>query len=183
MYAKKLALRLKIYGTMFVALVLNLMAFPSVFEHLKPNFLVLIVLFWVVSKPNIVNVGHAFFCGLVLDLSICTTVGPSDLVSPELASGSTLGIRALAFSLMAYLIGSTFVKFENYSYLQQSISVGIVSFIGQIMIFWLEHAFGFAIVDFHFLLSVLSDAVLWPIVFTGLKALLRVRQEPTSNEI
>lgn len=151
-----------IYLSLFLALVLDIMAFPTVIQSIKPNFLLLFVLFWIVKEPRYVSIGHAFFCGLLLDVLI----------------GSTLGIRAFSYSLMAYLMCKTFIRMATYSMLQQSITILLISSIGLIVGFWLEHAFGLAIIDYHMLLSVVSDAVLWPFLCLLMAVFYKFKKTP-----
>lgn len=135
-----------IYLTLATAIVFNMMIFPSSIQFFKPNFLLLVVLYWIVKVPRKINIGHAFVCGLLLDMLY----------------GSILGIRAFSYSLMAYLMVKTFVRMETYSLLQQSLSIMIISALGQIISFWLEHVFGLAIIDYHMIFSSFSDAFTWP---------------------
>lgn len=151
-----------IYSSLFISMLLNIMAFPGIMQHIKPNFLLLLVLFWIVKEPRRVGIGHAFCCGLLLDVLI----------------GSTFGIQALTFSLMSYLLFKTFIRMATYSILQQSICIMMISFIGLIMGFWLEHAFGFAMIDYHMLISVVSNAVLWPFLCAVMSVFLRFRKTP-----
>ena len=156
---------LMVYGTMLAALVLNMVAPPDVIRNFYPNILLLTVMFWTVRIPRMVSVGHAFCAGLMMDLLL----------------GSTLGIRAFSFSLMIFMLTSAFSKLETYSMLQQSVSIAIISFVGQIATFWLEHLFGMAFIDYHMILSSVSDMVMWPIMWISLGFLMRFRHVRNSN--
>ncbi len=156
---------LLVYGSMFVALILNLVAPPSFMQHFYPNMLLLTLMFWTVKIPRMVSIGHAFFAGLLLDVLI----------------GTTLGIKAFTFSLMIYMLASAFSKLETYSLLQQSISIGIISFVGQIVGFWFEHMFGLAFIDYHMILSSLSDMLIWPVLWLFMGFLMRFRHVRNSN--
>lgn len=156
---------LMVYGSLFLALILNLIAPPPVLQHFYPNILLLTVMFWTVKIPRMVNIGHGFMAGLMLDLLV----------------GSTLGIKAFAFSLMVFMLTSAFSKLETYSLLQQSVSIAIISFVGQIVIFWLEHLFGLAFIDYHTILSCVSDMIFWPVLWVSLGFLMRFRHVRNTN--
>ena len=151
-----------IYTTMFLALILNIMAFPDAFQFVKPNFLLLIVLFWIVKEPRYVGIGHAFVCGLLLDVLV----------------GYTLGISAFSFSVMAYMLCKTFIRMTTYSVLQQCVTILLISGVGLIIGFWLEHAFGLAIIEYNMLLSVISDAVAWPFLCSVLGLIYKIKKTP-----
>ncbi len=148
-----------VYGSLFLALILNLMAPPQAIAMFFPNIFLLVTMFWAVKLPRMVGIGHAFIGGLILDFAI----------------GSTMGIRAFSFSLMIYMLSSTFSRLDSYSLLQQALSIGIISFLGQISTFWLEHAFGLAIIDFHTILSVISDVIIWPLLWVSMCFVMRFR--------
>lgn len=154
-----------VYGSLLISLILNLIAPPPAIAIFYPNIFLLMVMFWAVKIPRMVSIGHAFFCGLILDFAI----------------GSTMGIRSFSFSLMIYMLSSTFSRLDSYSLLQQALCVGIISFIGQITTFWAEHAFGLAIIDFHMILSVISDTVLWPLLWVSMGFLMRFRHVRSNN--
>jgi rod shape-determining protein MreD len=154
-----------VYGSLFVALILNLIEPPAVLKYFYPNILLLTAMFWAVKIPRMVNVGHGFMAGLLLDLLV----------------GSTLGIKAFAFSLMFFMLTSAFSKLETYSLLQQSVSIAIISFVGQIVTFWLEHLFGLAFIDYHTILSCVSDMIFWPVLWVSLGFLMRFRHVRNTN--
>ncbi|MGN1357065.1 MAG: rod shape-determining protein MreD [Succinivibrionaceae bacterium] len=160
---------LMVYGSLLLALILNLMAPPKAIAIFFPNIFLLMIMFWAVKIPRMVSIGHAFVCGLILDFAI----------------GSTMGIRAFSFSLMIYMLSSAFSRLDSYSLLQQALCIGIISFLGQIATFWLEHAFGLAIIDFHTILSVISDVILWPLLWVSMSFVMRFRHvvRNTGNEL
>ncbi len=137
-----------IWLSIIVALVLSLIKLPIVVDNLVPNYVVMVVLYWVIVCPNKVNVGVGWFAGLLMDFLF----------------GSTLGLHACAIAFMVWIIATQFKNIAFYSLLQKTIVVGIVNFIGQFILFWTEHIFGVVTVDYNFLWSCVSTLVLWPIV-------------------
>lgn len=86
-----------IVGSLAVASVLNIYPLSAALAWYRPMWLVLVLVFWLLSQPARVGIGAAFAVGLAADLLL----------------DSDLGQQALCAALMAF-----FVKFVNL-YLRQ----------------------------------------------------------------
>ena len=85
----------------------------------------LVVLYWVIALPHQMNVVSAWIVGLLMDIML----------------GSTLGIHALGMAVISYVATAQYQKIRNYSVWQQALVMGSLIFIGQLLIFWVEHLF------------------------------------------
>ena len=76
-----------VYLSLLVALLCQL--FPWVGQGViyRPDFMLVVILYWLLRAPNLCNVGTAWFAGLLVDL----------------ATGSLLGQHALSFSITAFI--------------------------------------------------------------------------------
>ena len=76
-----------IYITLLMALLCQL--FPWVGQGIifRPDFMLVVTLYWLLRAPNLCNVGTAWLAGLLVDL----------------ATGSLLGQHALSFCFTAYV--------------------------------------------------------------------------------
>ena len=76
-----------VYLSLLVALLCQL--FPWVGQGViyRPDFMMVVILYWLLRAPNLCNVGTAWFAGLLVDL----------------ATGSLLGQHALSFSITAFI--------------------------------------------------------------------------------
>ncbi|WP_413693707.1 rod shape-determining protein MreD [Psychromonas sp. KJ10-2] len=59
-----------IYLTFFVCLVADIFPLPIMFNAFRPNWMILVIFYWIIALPHRVNIGHAFILGLILDLII-----------------------------------------------------------------------------------------------------------------
>lgn len=73
--------------TLIVALTFQLYPWSGQGVILRPDFLFVVTLYWVIRAPHLINVGLAWFAGLIVDLS----------------TGSLMGQHALAFGFAAFL--------------------------------------------------------------------------------
>ena len=73
--------------TLLAALVLNLFALPGVLQQIRPDFIALTLIYWVVYHPRRVGFLPAWILGLIMDV----------------ADGSLFAQHALAYTVLMYL--------------------------------------------------------------------------------
>ncbi|SIR55144.1 rod shape-determining protein MreD [Aeromonas sp. RU39B] len=149
--------RLWIWLTILLALSLSILPLPIQLAPFRPDWLSMVLLYWALALPHRVNVGSAWVAGLLLDVLL----------------GSTLGVRAMAMGITVYLAAFQFQKIRNFSVWQQALIVGALTFVGKATVFWAEHLFTRANLNFVYFWSTLSTMFLWPWVFLVLRQLRR----------
>jgi rod shape-determining protein MreD len=76
-----------VYLTLFIALLCQLYPWVGQGIILRPDFMLVVLIYWLLRAPNLCNLGTAWVAGLLVDL----------------ATGSLLGQHALTFALTAYI--------------------------------------------------------------------------------
>ena len=79
--------RISVYLSLLVALLCQLFPWVGQGVIFRPDFMLVVILYWLLRSPNLCNVGTAWFAGLLVDL----------------ATGSLLGQHALSFSITAFI--------------------------------------------------------------------------------
>ena len=146
---------LLIWFTIAVALLASLIKMPESMAAYIPNYVVMVLLYWVMATPEKVNVGTGWITGLFMDLLL----------------GSTLGIHAALMAFVVWMVAGMFSNSRYYSLIQKTIVVGTVNFIGQFLFYWVEHIFGLVSVNYDNLWSGFATVILWPVTYVILNFL------------
>lgn len=149
--------RIWIWLSFLFALVLQAVPWPGELEPFRPSWVVLVTCYWVLALPHRVNVGTALVVGLLWDLIL----------------GSTLGVRGLMLSVIAYIIALNFRVLRNLSLWQQAIVIALLSFAGKLIEFWAEYLVSNISFYPQQLWAVLLNFILWPWLFLLLRRIRR----------
>ena len=79
-----------ISASLIIALILTILTF--VFGKYSPDWLYLVVIYWILAVPNSIGLVTAWFIGLLTDV----------------AYGSILGSNALTFVIVSFIISRTY---------------------------------------------------------------------------
>ncbi|MGJ8680140.1 rod shape-determining protein MreD [Paraglaciecola sp.] len=143
--------------SIIAALVLQIMPMPAIVDLYRPDWVMLVLSYWVLALPNRVNVGVAFFTGLILDILL----------------GTSMGIHSFALCLSIYVLAANYQRLRNYSVWQQSIIIGVLNALYNLVVFWLQHLVTDIYFLFDYLWPVASSIVMWPWLFWLLRKVRR----------
>jgi rod shape-determining protein MreD len=143
--------RLMLYAVALAALVLSAVPLPHVLDLLRPDFLLLTVVWFALMMPRAGGLAFAWTAGLALDAF----------------HGIMLGESALAFVVVAFIVHRFHLRMRMYHLSQQSLVVFGLLFLYQFLLFWIDGVAGHPVTAWVRWLPVLTGALFWP-VMTGL---------------
>ena len=147
-----------ILGTLVLAALFTVLPLPDWLEAYRPEWVALVVIYWVVALPDRIGLFSAWITGLFMDV----------------LEGSLLGLNALALALVAYLALSLHQRMRMFTAIQQSSTILILAGIHQLLSFWVLTANSQNTApNLIFMISALTSAIIWPFVFLALRYIRR----------
>jgi rod shape-determining protein MreD len=144
--------------TFFIAYLLAIVPFPEWAMSYRPEWVPLVLIYWVMALPYRVGIGTAWVAGLMLDI----------------LEGSILGLNALALVALAYITLSLHKRLRMFSTFQQSGLVSTLVGLNLMICHWLQLATGQTVSsNLLFLTAALTSGLMWPIIFQILRQLRR----------
>jgi rod shape-determining protein MreD len=137
-----------IYSTLFAAYILYLLPWAGFGLLLRPDFVLLVLLYWMLRAPHLCNVGTAWMMGLLLDV----------------ASGSLFGQYALAYTVTAFFAIYYQRRLVLFSAWQQVGYVLLLLLVSQIVLLVIKLMAGNALPGWGYFLSSLSGVLLWQLL-------------------
>ncbi|PWW13058.1 MULTISPECIES: rod shape-determining protein MreD [Pseudidiomarina] len=144
---------LPLFITYIIGLVLMVMPMPLFLEAWRPDWLSLVIIYWLMALPHRVGMGTVLILGLMTDILM----------------GSIFGIYASALLVMAYAPIRHFQRFRNYSLTQQALVVAVLILVKRVLVYQLEHWLNDAVFHVSYLYPVISSAIAWPWVYLILR--------------
>lgn len=143
--------------SLFVALMLDLLPWQGVALLARPDFVLLLLLYWVVHQPLRVGMAAAWGLGLVMDV----------------ADGALLGQYALAYTVSAYLALMLHRRIQAFGLWQQALHVAMLLILSQTLILLTHLASGSSFIGWRYFLSSASGALFWPMISLLIELLLQ----------
>jgi rod shape-determining protein MreD len=138
-----------VYSTFFVGLIGAIYPLPIFLNAFRPDWMVLIIFYWVLALPHRISVAHGFVLGLLLDILL----------------GSTLGMHALLFSLLAYFVSIGYQRIRYSTLVQTTLLVGLFILLTKLALYWLASSLQEIVLHKHYFWSIFTSMLIWPWFF------------------
>lgn len=110
-----------IIASLVVALLLSVIPIPDWAQHLRPQWVALVLIFWNLMAPEKVGIATGWIAGLLLDIM----------------TGSLLGAHALSLSLIAFITLNIYQRTRIFPLWQQSLVVLALVALEHLIQFWI----------------------------------------------
>lgn len=134
--------------TFFVALLLTVLPLPRVALYFRPEWVFLVLAYWLLFLPDRVGVGTAWVLGLLLDVIM----------------HSLLGMHAFSLMITAYILLRWKEQLKLFPLLQQTLFIVIISAVYLGINLMLEKLADSAFVGFAYWLPLVTTTLIWPLV-------------------
>ncbi len=143
--------------SILLTLILAIMPLPLIFKPYRPDWTLMVLIYWTLALPHRVNVGVAWISGFLLDVLL----------------GTVLGINAMSCAIVVYVAATNYQMIRNFSVWQQSLIVGMLLALHHLLVYWLSHFLSDTYFVPEYLYPVLPGVVVWPWLFLILRKFRR----------
>lgn len=123
----------------------------------RPEWLLLVLVYWSIALPHRVGLFTALAAGLILDV----------------LEGAVIGQNMLALGAVVSIAQLMYQRLRLFSPPQQALVLFVLAGIHQLIVQWVQGLQGVGAASFVFLLPAVSSALLWPLILILLRGLRR----------
>ncbi|MGI9227715.1 MAG: rod shape-determining protein MreD [Gammaproteobacteria bacterium] len=143
--------------TFIIAIMLMLMPLPNWAQAYRPEWLMLVLIYWCMALPNKVGIGIAWILGLCVDV----------------IQGALLGQHAIGFAITAYIAIRFYQRVRNYPLHQQSLFVGMILLPYMSISLWILGILGEDPKSWLYWAPVVTSVLIWPWIYLVMRAIRR----------
>ncbi|MDP2828420.1 MAG: rod shape-determining protein MreD [Sulfuricellaceae bacterium] len=151
-----------IFASLFVGLMLNLLPWEGASLLLRPDLVLLMLLYWTIRQPLRVGMGAAWGLGLAMDV----------------ADGALLGQYALAYTVSTYLALILHRRIQSFSLWPQALHVLVLLLVAQTLTLLVHLLANQAFIGFRYFLASLTGALFWPVISIIIELLQKQKSSP-----
>lgn len=134
--------------TFVLAMMLELLALPAMLSALRPEWLVLTQIYWLLRRPDKIGIASAFSIGLIMDV----------------LTGSYFGVHSLAVCIVSYLVLGMHKRFRMFPMAQQALFIFVLTGVQLLIVYGMRAALSVAESGFDYVWQALISALVWPIL-------------------
>lgn len=148
--------------TLFVALMLDILPWQGSALLLRPDFVLLLLIYWAVHQPLRMGMAAAWGLGLVMDV----------------ADGALLGQYALAYTVAIFFALALHRRIQAFTLWPQALHVFSLLLVSQIFILVTHLLSGATFIGWGYFLSSITGTLLWPPLSLLVQLMLKYKSQP-----
>lgn len=147
-----------ILPTLAVALMLVMLPLPEWAQPFRPDWVTLVLIYWVMAMPEFVGVVMAWIFGLLLDVT----------------QGTILGQHAFGLVVVVWIVQLFYLRIRVASLLQQALVIFALLTLKLLLTIWVNGLVGLATASaLSYILPLFTGALIWPWLFIVLRDIRR----------
>lgn len=139
--------------TVLFSMVLMLIPLPEQAEFFRPEFVLMVLAYWSMALPNRIGIASAWVSGLLMDVIY----------------GSPLGVNALAYAVVIYLVARFYLQLRQYPIWQQALIILSLVLLAQVI----PTALSPQNANWYIWLPALTSTLVWPLNYMFLRMVRR----------
>lgn len=139
----------------FLSVILTISTFPL--GYFSPDWIFLIIMYWIIAVPSMYNFYVIWLIGIITDVAV----------------GTTLGMNALLYVLLTFIVKKLYKSLRYFTVIQQSIIVLILMVMKITFLLWIDAMLNSDIYSTSMYWTTLTSALVWPIIFFILRHMRR----------
>lgn len=143
--------------SIIVAFMLAIVPMPGWAVEFRPDWVTLVLIYWVLAVPSRIGVTVAWLAGLFLDVSY----------------GTLMGQHAIGMVLVIYVIHLQHQRLRVASLLQQALVIFFLLLIKQLLTLWVDGMLGRAPDSWFYFMPTITSTLMWPWIYLILRDLQR----------
>lgn len=144
-----------ILGTLLISIVLTISTFPL--GAFSPEWTQLFLIYWILALPMSIGLFTSWMIGLLMDVAL----------------SSTLGINALMYTSVSYLIFKIHHILRYITVFQQSIVISVILLVKITFVLWINAMLDIENYGLSLYWTCLTSSLLWPAVYYLLRVIRR----------
>ena len=149
---------LRLVWTSVIALLLTIAPLPQVLSAARPDWMLLLVIYWILNAPMLAGLAYAWICGLMMDALV----------------GTLLGEHALAFVLVAAATHRFQLRMRIFPVLHQAAGVLLLVLLYHWLLYVISGMAGDHVTSWLRWLPALVSALFWPLLVSVLDTVNRL---------
>ena len=148
-----------LFGSFMAATVLTIIPVPVWAEPFRPEWILLLIIYWSITTPHWISLGSAWGIGLIVDV----------------LRGALLAQHALGFALTAYISIRFHQRVRIYPLHQQALFIAMILLPHISVSLWVYGVLGQAPESWTYWSPALTSAAAWPFIFIFMRRLTKTR--------